>query len=148
MNNEVNTHLNYSLSDTASMSLKANLTRLMLECGENPHSLHLKTGIPQPTIYRIAEGETSDPRRATVAKLAKFFGVTLDDMYSTNPVHGLPPSAPPPPQALPPDEQALLASFRALGAKDRARTLLDLEYKARLAALEAEADPPPIAKKA
>ena len=48
---------------------------------------------------------------------------------------------PPAPQ-LDADEAAMLASFRALPAKDRARALLDLEYKAKLAALESAADPP------
>lgn len=108
-------------------------------------------GIKGASVSAWMSGKTKKIEGANLLRAAKYLDVNPEWLATgSGPMRG--PATPalnhPPPPALPPDEQALLASFRALGAKDRARTLLDLEYKARLAALEAEADPPPIAKKA
>jgi transcriptional regulator with XRE-family HTH domain len=85
MNNHVNTLLNYSLLDTDDMAIRDVLTKLMADSGENSHSLATKTGVTQPTIYRIASGETREPRRKAVEKLAKFFGLSVDEMYGHTP---------------------------------------------------------------
>lgn len=37
--------------------------------------------VPQPTIHRIKSGESKDPRRENLAKIAKVFGRTVDDLY-------------------------------------------------------------------
>lgn len=64
----------------ASMGLKENLQQKMDAAGLNPHSLASKTKVPQPTIHRILDGTSKDPRRATLGPLAKFFGVTVDEL--------------------------------------------------------------------
>jgi transcriptional regulator with XRE-family HTH domain len=37
--------------------------------------------VPQPTIHRIITGESRDPRRSNLEKIAKFFGCSIDDLY-------------------------------------------------------------------
>ncbi|MDO6385609.1 helix-turn-helix transcriptional regulator [Uliginosibacterium sp. 31-12] len=63
------------------MSLKENLRAAMLLRKENPNSLAGKSRVPQPTIHRILNGTSADPRRSTVEKLAKSLGVSTDDLY-------------------------------------------------------------------
>jgi hypothetical protein len=62
------------------MKLRENLKELMDSREENPHSLSNKTGVPQPTIHRILDGTSQDPRRSTLEPLARFFGVTVDEL--------------------------------------------------------------------
>lgn len=64
-----------------SMSLTRNLQTLMDSKGENANSLAAKSGVPQPTIFRILKGESKDPRRGNVLRLAKALGVSADDLY-------------------------------------------------------------------
>lgn len=40
-------------------------------------ALARRTGVPQPTIYRILKGESQDPETATLRKLSTFFKVTV-----------------------------------------------------------------------
>ena len=80
-----NTHTNYSLMHSSGMSLKENLKRLMEANGLNPNSLAEKSGVTQPTIFRILSGESKDPRRANVERLAKFFAVDIEEMYAAVP---------------------------------------------------------------
>jgi transcriptional regulator with XRE-family HTH domain len=61
--------------------LKDNLNTVMEIRGENPHSLAAKSGVSQPTIYRIASGETRRPSGEVVAKLARALLVTTDELY-------------------------------------------------------------------
>ena len=122
------------------MAISDVLTKLMADNGENPHSVAAKTGLKQPTVYRIAKGETRDPRRNAVEALAKFFGLSVDEMHGISPMRNTGQgTTPQPTQQLPPDEVALLASYRALPEKERQRAIIDLDYKAKLAALD---DPP------
>lgn len=37
--------------------------------------------VTQPTIHRIITGESRDPRRSNLEKLARVFGRTVDDLY-------------------------------------------------------------------
>jgi hypothetical protein len=62
------------------MKLRENLKELMDSREENPHSLSNKTGVPQPTIHRILDGTSQDPRRSTLEPLARFFAVTVDEL--------------------------------------------------------------------
>lgn len=62
------------------MGLRENLRNLMDSLGENPNSLSSKAKVPQPTIHRILDGTSQDPRRATLEPLAKYFGVTVDEL--------------------------------------------------------------------
>lgn len=66
------------------MGLRENLQALMEKHGENSHSLSGKVHVPQPTIFRILDGTSADPRRATVAKLAKYFGVSVEELHNGN----------------------------------------------------------------
>jgi len=54
------------------------IRKLIEDSGENPHSLAPKVQIPQPTLFRIISGETREPKRANLDKLAKFYGVSAE----------------------------------------------------------------------
>ena len=54
------------------------IRKLIEDSGENPHSLAHKVQIPQPTLFRIISGETREPKRANLDKLAKFYGVSAE----------------------------------------------------------------------
>ncbi|MHA7916483.1 S24 family peptidase [Alloalcanivorax xenomutans] len=60
--------------------MKDNLRYLMEKAKENPYSLASATGVPQPTIHRIVEGESKSPRDKSLRPLAEYFGVTLQDL--------------------------------------------------------------------
>ena len=62
------------------MTVKDNLSALMEAEGLNPHSLSTKTGVSQPTIFRILEGESKSPRDDTLRPLADFFRVTIQEL--------------------------------------------------------------------
>lgn len=53
------------------------LARLMREHGISQNELARLTKIPQPTIQRIISGESKEPRRSNLAKLAAYFGVPV-----------------------------------------------------------------------
>lgn len=80
--NTDNTQSHYLMMHSSYMGLRETLQALMDERGENPNSLAPKTGVPQPTIFRILTGESKEPRRTNIEKLARFFGVTAEEMYS------------------------------------------------------------------
>lgn len=40
------------------------------------------SGVKQPTIHRILTGESKDPRRSNLERIAAAFGATVDDLYS------------------------------------------------------------------
>lgn len=61
--------------------LRPNLTALLEQKGIRPTDLARATGVPQPTVHRILEGTSKDPRSATLQPIADYFGVTLDDLY-------------------------------------------------------------------
>lgn len=84
--------MNYPSHYDDAMSLKENLIALMEESGENPNSLAEKTGVNQPTIWRIINGEVKNPKRTTVEKLATFFRVPTDSMYGRSPPAYVPPA--------------------------------------------------------
>lgn len=63
-----------------SMPIRENLQLLMDMAGHNPHSLAKETGVKQPTIFRILEGESVTPRDDTVRPLADYFGISMEDL--------------------------------------------------------------------
>ena len=63
----------YTAADNRGMSIRENLAELMRQRRMNPHSLAAATGVKQPTIYRILEGESLTPRDATLQPLASYF---------------------------------------------------------------------------
>lgn len=62
------------------MGVRENLASLIDAFRTNPTALAHATGVPQPTIHRILTGESRDPRTATLAPLASYFGVSVSDL--------------------------------------------------------------------
>ncbi len=60
-----------------------NLRELMTRRGISENRLSTETGIPQPTIHRIASGKAKDPRDGTLRPLAQFFGVTVEQLRTS-----------------------------------------------------------------
>lgn len=98
--------------------------------GENPHSLANKSKVTQPTIFRILSGDSKEPRRSNVEKLAKFFGVKPEEMYGNLPdkhqvqqekaIYAL---EKPTAGALTAEERTILDGFRVADSKDREQIL-------------------------
>lgn len=79
---QCNAHSHYLFAHSSNaMGLRENLKKLMEDAGENPNSLAAKTNVTQPTIFRILSGDSKDPRRSNVEKLARFFGLKAEDLY-------------------------------------------------------------------
>lgn len=66
------------------MFVQSNLKYLMKKHGLNPTSLSARTKIPQASIFRIVEGESKDPKTATLSPLAAHFGITVADLRHKN----------------------------------------------------------------
>lgn len=72
------------------MGVKDNLNALMARNGDNPHSLAAKVraryghGPTQPTIARIADGTSMEPKRSSLQPVADFYAVTLDDLFNSD----------------------------------------------------------------
>lgn len=58
----------------------ANLKLLMKHSGIGENELARQTKVPQPTIHRVAASRSADPRDGTLRPIAKFFGVTVEDL--------------------------------------------------------------------
>ncbi len=52
----------------------------MQEVGCNEANLARKTGIPQPTLHRILSGATKSPRGSSLAPIANFFSITINQL--------------------------------------------------------------------
>lgn len=63
------------------MKLGKQVSKLMKDSGVSQTDLSRATGIPQPTINRILNEKTGDPRGSTVVKIANFFGVEAECLY-------------------------------------------------------------------
>ncbi|MDG2017950.1 MAG: helix-turn-helix transcriptional regulator [Porticoccaceae bacterium] len=57
------------------------LVKLMRENGVSQSGLSRGCGVPQPTINRILNEKTKEPRRESVVRIAKFFGVEPESLY-------------------------------------------------------------------
>ena len=57
------------------------LARLMREHGVSQSGLSRGCSVPQPTINRILNEKTKEPRRESVIRIAGFFGVTPESLY-------------------------------------------------------------------
>ena len=104
-----------------------NLDILIKRAGINPYTLHEKTKVPQPTIHRILKGESADPRTNTVKPLAKFFGITVEELRERDLTAEA--SAPEKTQyiAKTSEEKALLKLFRNLTEDQQKQVLESLE---------------------
>ncbi|WP_029573010.1 LexA family protein [Pseudomonas syringae] len=58
------------------MTIALRLRAKMNEKDLSENELGRRSGVPQPTIHRILNGDSSTPRKATVEKLARALGVT------------------------------------------------------------------------
>lgn len=59
-------------------TLKRNLAYLIRKHGTNPTQLAKATGVPQPTIKRILDGTSDDPRTNTLEPLANYFECSVE----------------------------------------------------------------------
>lgn len=57
------------------------LKLLMATAHDNPNSLSQKTKVPQPTIFRFLSGEAREPRRSTLAPIAKHYGIPIEALF-------------------------------------------------------------------
>lgn len=110
--------------------IATNLDFLMTREGINPTILSERTGIPQPTVHRIASGESKDPRTSTVKPLAEYFGFTVADLKERDLVAestGVLEKKIPQHKAITPQEQALLELFREVTDEQKASVVRTLE---------------------
>lgn len=63
------------------MSLQNNLRMLMREKKVNQSDISVGCNIPQPSISRILNEKTKEPRREFVVRIANFFGVPPESLY-------------------------------------------------------------------
>src|SRR3989344_5576291 len=66
--------------------LIVNLRALMRKTNLNEAKLSRATNIPQATVHKILAGKTGDPRASTLKTLSDFFGVSIDELLSGDPV--------------------------------------------------------------
>lgn len=59
------------------------LTTLMVRAGLSDNELADRTGIPQPTISRIKNGNSRDPRDSTLRPLAEYFRLSVSQLRET-----------------------------------------------------------------
>ncbi len=63
------------------MNTRELLKLLMATANDNPNSLSQKTKVPQPTIFRFISGEAREPRRSTLAPIAKHYGIPIEALF-------------------------------------------------------------------
>jgi transcriptional regulator with XRE-family HTH domain len=92
------------MKKASTLFVRKNLQWLM---GEkiSPYALASATKVPQPTIFRILTGESSDPRTSTLEPLATYFGIAVADLRDRDlatlaPEIAAPPGAPTPSPAV------------------------------------------------
>lgn len=54
--------------------------------GMSESELSRKTKIPKTTINRLLSGQTPDPRISTVAALAKYFNISIEQLIGEKPL--------------------------------------------------------------
>lgn len=54
------------------------LNALMTRAGDNARTLANKSGVPLPTIYNFLTGIAKHPRRSTLERLAKHYGIPTE----------------------------------------------------------------------
>lgn len=65
--------------------LKSVLSSLMKEKSVTSSELARATGVVQPVVYRIASGETDNPKIKTITPIAKYFDVSIDQLLGFAP---------------------------------------------------------------
>ena len=64
------------------LGISKQLANLMREHRVSQSGLSRGCGVPQPTINRILNEKTREPRRDSVVRIAKFFNVEPESLYS------------------------------------------------------------------
>ena len=72
------------LIHTPKHKLAKKLNELMEEKQLTSHQISAKTQIPQTTIYRLTRNEYSNPTVSILVPLAKFFGITIDELLGVS----------------------------------------------------------------
>jgi len=62
------------------------LQQLMEEQAISASELGRRTGIGQPVIFRIASGETGDPKVGTMSALSKYFDISISQLIGDEPL--------------------------------------------------------------
>lgn len=62
--------------------LSRNIWHLLNSAGISVTELASRIGVPQPTVYRIANAQVANPVRKNVEAIARYFGYTVDELYS------------------------------------------------------------------
>lgn len=75
-----------ALPATHSERLIETLRALMQEQNLNETQLARAINTPQPTIHRILSGQVTDPRISTLNTIAKYFGISLDQLLGNAPI--------------------------------------------------------------
>lgn len=65
------------------------LRRKMKEMGLTQYRLWKLSGVSQPTIKRILDGDSKEPEKSTVEALAKALGTTYAELYDGRPVNAV-----------------------------------------------------------
>jgi transcriptional regulator with XRE-family HTH domain len=102
------------------MTVGKRLEKAMREAHVTQYRLAKLSGVPQPTIARIISGETKEPKRTTMDRLARALHRATETLYNNVEVREAGASYAPIESAAGTDEQAI-AQFRALSDQDRAR---------------------------
>jgi len=63
------------------LDISKHLSKLMSDNNLSQSALSRSTGVPQPTINRILNGVTHEPRRDSVVRIANFFRITPESLY-------------------------------------------------------------------
>lgn len=73
-------------------NIETNLSKILQELirkkGLSISDLARRTNLPQPTIYRVAQGEHQRPHKKTLQILSEFFNVTIDQLIGLEPLEG------------------------------------------------------------
>ena len=64
------------------MGISKQLAFLMVEHRFSQSGLSRGCGVPQPTINRILNEKTREPRRDSIVRIAKFFNVDPESLYT------------------------------------------------------------------
>lgn len=70
----------YTFGYDSGMGLADRLDKKMQEMGVSQYKLAKESGVPQPTICRILDGTSADPRRKTLTRIADALKTTVEDL--------------------------------------------------------------------
>jgi transcriptional regulator with XRE-family HTH domain len=101
------------------MTVGKRLDRAMKEAHMTQYRLAQLSGVPQPTIARIISGQTKEPTRKTMDRLARALHRATETLYNHQEVAEAPASYTP--IAVPASDEVAITQFLALSEADRKR---------------------------